>query len=44
VQPFDLAYASTPADVFVSRDLAGRLECAEVVVGHDSPQGTSEPG
>ncbi len=39
VQPFDLAYAATPAERFVSRDLAGRLGCAEVVVGHDFTAG-----
>lgn len=44
VQPFDLAYASTPADVFVSRDLAERLGCAEVVVGHDFTAGHERAG
>ncbi len=44
VQPFDLAYASTPAEVFVSRDLAGRLGCAEVVVGHDFTAGHERAG
>jgi riboflavin kinase/FMN adenylyltransferase len=39
VQPFDLAYASTPADRFVSRDLARRLGSADVVVGHDFTAG-----
>ncbi|HTN51558.1 MAG TPA: riboflavin biosynthesis protein RibF [Anaeromyxobacter sp.] len=39
IQPFDLAYAATPAAAFVSRDLAGRLGCAEVVVGYDFTAG-----
>jgi riboflavin kinase/FMN adenylyltransferase len=39
VQPFDLAYAATPAAEFVARDLAGRLACAEVVVGYDFTAG-----
>ncbi|HEY6098853.1 MAG TPA: bifunctional riboflavin kinase/FAD synthetase [Anaeromyxobacter sp.] len=39
VQPFDLAYAATPAAEFVSRDLAGRLGCREVAVGHDFTAG-----
>ncbi len=39
VQPFDLAYAATPAETFVSRDLAGRLGCADVVVGYDFTAG-----
>ena len=39
VQPFDLAYAATSAGEFVSRDLAGRLEAAEVVVGWDFTAG-----
>ena len=39
VQPFDLAYAATPAAEFVARDLAGRLGCAEVVVGYDFTAG-----
>lgn len=39
VQPFDLAYAKTPAAEFVSRDLADRLGSAEVVVGYDFTAG-----
>jgi riboflavin kinase/FMN adenylyltransferase len=38
VQPFDLAYAATPAAAFVSRDL-GRLGVGEVVVGWDFTAG-----
>ncbi len=44
VQPFDLAYATTPAEVFVSRDLAGRLGCADMVVGHDFTAGHERAG
>lgn len=39
VQPFDRAYAGTPVADFVSRDLAGRLRCAEAVVGYDFTAG-----
>jgi riboflavin kinase / FMN adenylyltransferase len=39
VQPFDRAYAATPAATFVSRDLAGRLGVAHVVVGQDFTAG-----
>ncbi len=39
VQRFDLAYAGTPAEGFVARDLAGRLGCADVVVGWDFTAG-----
>ena len=39
VQPFDLAYAATPAAEFAGRDLAGRLGAAEVVVGYDFTAG-----
>lgn len=39
VQPFDLGYAATPAAAFVERDLAGRLGCADVVVGYDFTAG-----
>lgn len=39
VQPFDLAYAATPAERFVSRDLQQHLGCAEVVVGYDFTAG-----
>lgn len=39
VQPFDLAYAATPAADFVARDLGERLGCAEVVVGYDFTAG-----
>jgi riboflavin kinase/FMN adenylyltransferase len=39
VQPFDLGYAATPAEEFVARDLAGRVGCAEVVVGYDFTAG-----
>lgn len=39
VQPFDLAYAQTPAAGFVSRDLVGRLGAADVVVGYDFTAG-----
>jgi riboflavin kinase/FMN adenylyltransferase len=39
VQPFDLAYAATPAAEFVARDLAGAMGCAEVVVGWDFTAG-----
>jgi riboflavin kinase/FMN adenylyltransferase len=38
VQPFDLAYAGTPASEFVARDLR-RLGCADVVVGYDFTAG-----
>ena len=39
VQPFDLAYAATDAAAFVTRDLAGHLGAADVVVGHDFTAG-----
>ena len=39
VQPFDLGYAQTTAREFVTRDLAGRLGVAEVVVGYDFTAG-----
>ncbi len=39
VQPFDVRYAGTPAAEFVSRDLADRLGCADVVVGYDFTAG-----
>ncbi|WP_242339456.1 MULTISPECIES: riboflavin biosynthesis protein RibF [Anaeromyxobacter] len=39
LQPFDLAYAATSAEAFVSRDLAGALGCADVVVGYDFTAG-----
>jgi riboflavin kinase/FMN adenylyltransferase len=39
VQPFDLAYAQTPAAEFVSRDLVARLGAADVVVGYDFTAG-----
>jgi riboflavin kinase/FMN adenylyltransferase len=39
VQPFDLAYAATPARDFVERDLARRLGCVDVVVGYDFTAG-----
>jgi riboflavin kinase/FMN adenylyltransferase len=39
VQPFDLGYAATQAAGFVERDLAGRLGCADVVVGWDFTAG-----
>jgi riboflavin kinase/FMN adenylyltransferase len=39
VQPFDLAYAATPAAEFVARDLAGAMGCAEIVVGWDFTAG-----
>ena len=39
VQPFDLAYAATPAQVFVRRDLCERLGAADVVVGYDFTAG-----
>ena len=39
IQPFDLAYAGTPAAEFVSRDLVARLGCADVVVGYDFTAG-----
>ncbi len=39
VQPFDLAYAATPAATFVERDLADRLGSADVVVGYDFTAG-----
>jgi riboflavin kinase/FMN adenylyltransferase len=39
VQPFDLAYAQTPARDFVARDLVARLGCAEAVVGYDFTAG-----
>ncbi len=39
VQPFDLAYAATPAAEFAGRDLAGRIGAAEVVVGYDFTAG-----
>lgn len=44
VQPFDLAYAATSAAEFVSRDLAGALGCADVVVGHDFTAGHERAG
>ncbi|WP_242342601.1 riboflavin biosynthesis protein RibF [Anaeromyxobacter terrae] len=39
LQPFDLAYAATPAEAFVARDLAGALGAADVVVGYDFTAG-----
>lgn len=39
VQPFDRAYAATPAAEFVARDLAGRLAVRHVVVGQDFTAG-----
>lgn len=39
VQPFDLAYAETPAAEFVARDLGRRLRCADAVVGYDFTAG-----
>jgi riboflavin kinase/FMN adenylyltransferase len=39
VQPFDLAYAQTPARDFVARDVVARLGAAEVVVGQDFTAG-----
>jgi len=39
VQPFDRAYAATPAAEFVERDLAGRLGVRHVVVGQDFTAG-----
>ncbi len=39
VQPFDVAYAQTPAAEFVARDLVGALGCADVVVGYDFTAG-----
>jgi riboflavin kinase/FMN adenylyltransferase len=39
VLPFDLAYAATPADLFVRRDLCERLGAADVVVGWDFTAG-----
>jgi riboflavin kinase / FMN adenylyltransferase len=39
VQPFDREYATTPAAEFVARDLAGRLGCADVIVGYDFTAG-----
>jgi riboflavin kinase/FMN adenylyltransferase len=39
VQPFDRAYAATPASEFVARDLAGRLEVRHVIVGQDFTAG-----
>lgn len=39
VQPFDRAYAATPAATFVARDLAARLGVRHVVVGHDFTAG-----
>lgn len=39
VQPFDRAYAATPAAGFVARDLAGRLGIRHVVVGQDFTAG-----
>jgi len=39
VQPFDHAYAATPAADFVAGDLAGGLQAAEVVVGYDFTAG-----
>lgn len=39
VQPFDLAWAQTPAAAFVARDLVGALGAADVVVGYDFTAG-----
>jgi len=39
VQPFDLAWAATPAEGFVRRDLCARLGAADVVVGWDFTAG-----
>jgi riboflavin kinase/FMN adenylyltransferase len=38
-QPFDRAYAATPAAEFAARDLAGRLGVRHVVVGYDFTAG-----
>ncbi len=39
VQPFDMAYAATPAEEFVARDLEERLGVRDVVVGWDFTAG-----
>ena len=39
VQAFDLAFAATPAEPFVRRDLCQRLGAADVVVGYDFTAG-----
>lgn len=39
VQPFDLGYAANTAAEFAGRDLAGRIGCADVVVGYDFTAG-----
>jgi len=39
VLPFDLAYAATPAEEFVRRDLCARLGASDVVVGYDFTAG-----
>jgi riboflavin kinase/FMN adenylyltransferase len=39
VQPFDLAYARNTIAEFATRDLAGRLGAADVVVGYDFTAG-----
>jgi len=39
VQPFDLAFAATPAQDFVRRDLCQRLGAGDVVVGYDFTAG-----
>ncbi len=39
VMPFDLAYAATPAEEFVRRDLCQRLHASDVVVGWDFTAG-----
>jgi riboflavin kinase / FMN adenylyltransferase len=39
VQPFDAAYAASPAEEFVARDLCGHLRVADVVVGPDFTAG-----
>jgi riboflavin kinase/FMN adenylyltransferase len=39
IQPFDLAYAATPAEEFVARDLRARIGARDVVVGYDFTAG-----
>lgn len=44
LQPFDKAYAATPPEAFVERDLLGSLGARDVVVGYDFTFGKGRAG
>jgi riboflavin kinase/FMN adenylyltransferase len=44
IQPFDRDYAATSAEEFAHRDLLGRLDAADVVVGYDFTFGRGRAG